>query len=321
MTSLRRSPAAALSDDSPLLLGIDIGGTKTTAALSEAARPCVPLAAGRSGSANVQNVSRDEALKSLAEAAEALDSAAPGWQSRLAGVCAGSGGLDTPEDAQHLEGMIREAFSLPSVPLTAVHDTRLILGAAAQRTGIALILGTGSVAWGRTDLGMEARAGGWGHLLGDEASAYWFGREALRGVLRNGEEGREDALTRAVLRRAGVTRPEELIAAFHEHPSRTLWAGFAPCVFDAADEGSLTAREIIAHAVELAAELVTSVADRLALEGPVVCGGGLVQNQERFARDLAERLAAEGIEPLIVLESEPVVGALFLAADASSERA
>ena len=44
---------------------------------------------------------------------------------------------------------------------------------------MALVAGTGSVAYGRNAAGKTARAGGWGYLAGDEGSAYWIGREAL----------------------------------------------------------------------------------------------------------------------------------------------
>ena len=46
--------------------------------------------------------------------------------------------------------------------------------------GVALIAGTGSVAFGRAADGRTIRCGGWGYLLGDEGSGYAIGRAALR---------------------------------------------------------------------------------------------------------------------------------------------
>ena len=53
--------------------------------------------------------------------------------------------------------------------------------------GIVVIAGTGSVALG-WDGERFARSGGHGFLLGDEGSAYWIGREAVRSALRFEEQ-------------------------------------------------------------------------------------------------------------------------------------
>ncbi|MDR6892582.1 N-acetylglucosamine kinase [Falsarthrobacter nasiphocae] len=294
-------------------LGIDIGGTKTSAVLASQDSPDTPHASARAGSANVQNVSREEAAAALASLASQLESASPGWAGRVGSVVIGAGGVDTPEDAARLASLASEQLGIPRGRFRVVHDTRLILAANHHDTGIGVILGTGSVAWGVTAEGRESRSGGWGYLLGDEGSAWWFGREAVRESLRAFESEDDDALVPLVVDRAGVASAERLIGAFHEDPSRTRWAGLAPVVFEAAAAGSARAAAIIEGGVEAAADLIVSVADRLGSEGPVVCGGGLVQNQPSFASRLAERLAGEGLPEMQVLEREPVMGALYVA--------
>ena len=47
-------------------------------------------------------------------------------------------------------------------------------------SGVILNAGTGSIAYGRNADGEWARAGGLGPLLGDEGSAFWIGKEALK---------------------------------------------------------------------------------------------------------------------------------------------
>lgn len=296
-------------------LGIDIGGTKTHAALATAEEPTRPALSAKAGSANVQNVSREAAAAAIDEIAASLDAQDPQWRTGLERVAVGAGGVDTEQDAANLRDLLAERLRLEASLIDVVHDTRLIIAAAGHLTGISLILGTGSVAWGQNDDGRSARAGGWGYLLGDEGSAYWFGREAVREVLAAGERGEEeDPLIAEVLSAAGVSRPEELIAAFYENPSRTHWAGLARCVFEAERRESALAEGIIAEGLELMTDMVSAVADRLAIEGPVVCGGGLIQNQPGLAARLRESLEADGITPMEVLDVEPVVGALFLAA-------
>jgi N-acetylglucosamine kinase-like BadF-type ATPase len=80
----------------PETVGLDIGGSKTHGVSGAEA----PVAAeAKAGSANVQNVS-------AAEAAENLRSSSPTGGSRIAAVIAGSGGIDTEDDAARLRGLI-----------------------------------------------------------------------------------------------------------------------------------------------------------------------------------------------------------------------
>jgi N-acetylglucosamine kinase-like BadF-type ATPase len=68
------------------------------------------------------------------------------------------------------------------------HDGLIALsGALAGEDGIVTIAGTGSFVFGRKGT-RTMRAGGWGYLYGDEGSAFWVGKEALRAALR-WEEG------------------------------------------------------------------------------------------------------------------------------------
>lgn len=61
-----------------------------------------------------------------------------------------------------------------------LNDVELAWRAAFRgQEGIVVISGTGSMAFGRGPKG-QGRAGGFGHLFGDEGSAYWIGVEALR---------------------------------------------------------------------------------------------------------------------------------------------
>src|SRR5260370_914390 len=59
-----------------------------------------------------------------------------------------------------------------------------LVAGAQDAPGIVIVSGTGSIAYGRNANGEAARAGGWGHMIGDEGSGYWIGREALTAVMR-----------------------------------------------------------------------------------------------------------------------------------------
>ncbi|KUP26876.1 N-acetylglucosamine kinase [Kocuria rhizophila] len=287
-------------------MGLDIGGSHTRGVLFHGR---APVREARSGSANVQNVPAEQARACLASVLSELG-APP-----TTPVVAGSGGVDTAHDAARLAGLIRSAGPLdPSASVTAVHDTRLILAAGGHTSGIALIAGTGSVAWGVDASGHEVRAGGWGYLLGDEGSGYWVGREAVRRVLRRsqqptaGDEG--EALTRVVLEHAGVAEPTDLIGAFHDHPDRSHWAGLARPVCELATSGDAAASALVAAAAGHLADLVLTVAGAMAEPLPVVVGGGLTGSA--VGLQVAERLREQGLS-VTLLDREPVLGAPLLA--------
>ncbi|MEC5197895.1 N-acetylglucosamine kinase-like BadF-type ATPase [Arthrobacter sp. PL16] len=290
-----------------LVVGLDIGGSKTHGALW---RDGVLVTEARAGSANVQNVTPEDAVQSLAELFHEL---LPDGQADVTRVVAGSGGVDTAADADRLRALI--APHAHGAPIDVVHDTRLILAAGGARTGVAVIAGTGSVAWGVAADGREARSGGWGYLLGDEGSGYWVAREAVRRALHRHDIGQlPDDLDSAVLALNRVSTPTELIGLFHSGAGRTYWAAQSRAVFDAVRNGHQEAIGIIERAATDLTRLVLDVVGVVGLPGPVVVGGGLAMNQPDLQARLRARLGNEGITDVVFLEQDPVRGVRFLVA-------
>lgn len=289
-----------------IIIGLDIGGTKTRGIRFEDG---IPAADESVGSSNVQNVSRDEAARNIAELFARIG------EGPVSRVYAGSGGIDTAEDAEALAALIRP--HVPGAVVTVVHDSRLLLAAGRARTGVAVIAGTGSAAWGKNADGAEARAGGWGYLLGDEGSGYWLGREAVRHSLRRMDQGLAvDPLTAALLESCGVDHPNRLIALFHSPDTgRRFWAQQARHVVEAAARGHQESRDMLDQAGKDLAGLALQVLRQLDINGPVILGSGLGMNvvplQEAFRRHLADGGAAD----VRVLDQEPVFGVLQLVAE------
>lgn len=288
------------------VIGLDIGGTKTRGVRFEGG---AVVADESVGSSNVQNVSREVAALNLAELFARIGG---GTVSR---VYAGAGGIDTDADAEALAALI--APHVPGARITVVHDSRLLLAAGGASTGVAVIGGTGSAAWGRNSLGEEARAGGWGYLLGDEGSGYWLGREAVRHSLRRMNQGLEsDELTTALLASCGVDDPNKLIALFHSPDTgRRYWAERARLVVDAADAGHAASRELVDQAGRDLAGLAEQTVRQLRIDGPVILGSGLGMNVPRLQESFRAALAAAGITDVRILKQDPVFGVLQLVAE------
>ena len=308
MTHSDIPPAAdAVSPTAPAaVIGLDIGGTKTRGVRFENG---TVVADESVGSSNVQNVSREEAALHLAELFARIGGGT------VTQVYAGAGGIDTDEDAAALAALIEP--HVPGARITVVHDSRLLLAAGGASTGVAVIGGTGSAAWGRNSRGEGARAGGWGYLLGDEGSGYWLGREAVRHSLRRMNQGLEpDELTTALLASCGVDDPNKLIALFHSPDTgRRYWAERARLVVDAAAAGHAASQELVDQAGRDLAALALQTVRKLGIGGPVILGSGLGMNVPRLQESFRTALAAEGITDVRVLEQDPVFGVLQLVAE------
>jgi glucosamine kinase len=225
-----------------------------------------------------------------------------------AACCAGAAGAELAEGRARLDALLRRL--LPDSRIRVVHDARLVLAAAGVETGIALIAGTGSVAYGRTHDGREAQRGGWGWMIGDEGSGVWIAREAARLVLSRNETGEGiGALGEAFLHASGAGDALKMVLQLHALREPSQWAALASTVFDTADvdPGS---REIISRAgVELARRAV-EVQGILGVQGPVVLAGGLLLNERRLEE--AVRMSLPHVQ-CVRLEEPPVEGAVRLA--------
>ncbi len=95
-----------------------------------------------------------------------------------AAICLGIAGVDRPEDSSSSPGSC--GASARTRASIVVNDALVALEAGAPASpGVVIISGTGSIAYGRNARNEGARAGGWGHVLGDEGSGYWIGRAAI----------------------------------------------------------------------------------------------------------------------------------------------
>ena len=221
--------------------------------------------------------------------------------------CAGSAGAEVPAGRRRLERLLE--ILLPGSRISVVHDARLVLSAAQTDEGIALISGTGSVAYGRTSDGREARYGGWGWLVGDDGSGAWITREAVREVMGRAESRRPlGDLGSRLLAACRTGDPMQLPGKVHRLREPMKWAAMANVVFEAADLDP-GAQSVVLRAASALSHLARSVGASLGIDGPVVMAGGLLLNQPKLECAVREELG-----PLCTrLEAPPVAGAVRLA--------
>lgn len=271
------------------VLGIDVGGSGTRVVLLENGT-VTPQPDGPPMNVNLTEGFAGHLLRII----KAADVTAAG---------VGLPGLRLAAQARELSQALSGQAGCP-VHVTGDADTAQA-GAFLGGSGVVVIAGTGSMAFGRNGE-RRARAGGHGFLLGDEGSAYWIGRAAVRAALswEDGMDGGSALIHRAVIEAAGQSL-EALIGEVCTHPAeRGLLTPLAPVVTALAAEDP-EARKIALRAAEHLAALAEAVRRRL---GPLpVAGAGRVFSAPVIWDRFAELTGA--VRPL----AAATVGAALLA--------
>ncbi len=274
--------------NSPALLGLECGGTRTVALMADGDLNSV--ARVDAGPANLRLVS-DEQLT-------AHFRALAGQLPMPSAIGVGMAGVRDRRDCDRVERLLEQVW--PGVPRRVDHDLESALAAAelapARRPPAARVIvlsGTGSCCYGRSADGRAAKVGGWGHHLGDRGSAYDVAHTALRLMARHLDHtGKLAEFGRRALRTLLLNEPNDLIAWFQQ-ASKGQVAALAPEVFAAAAGRDPVARQALR---QIGAELVadaTHCAARLAGKRESVhfaFAGSVLLKQPAFARKVGLQL-------------------------------
>jgi glucosamine kinase len=294
----------------PLLIGADVGGSKTAVGVSEGgpvlARAEGPGAAVRPG----------RALASAGRIAEIVRRSLAGV-GRLSGdvLLVGAAGAGRDPERGELATALRGENLATHVEVTT--DVELALAAAFETgPGIVVSAGTGSIAVGRDADGTRRRIGGYGWQMGDEGSGYAMGRAAL-GAVSRAHDGRSPltALTGRVL--AATRCPDfDALVRWAASASPSEMASLAPHVLEVAVAGDPLAQGIVDYAARELSQLAICLRPHLTADEPigVALTGGLLSEDRPLRRQVLARLAEEpGLRP-VNATVDAVVGALRLAA-------
>jgi N-acetylglucosamine kinase-like BadF-type ATPase len=301
------------------LLGVDGGGTSTEAWLAE--RHGQVLGRGTAGPSNAKAVGPVAARAALDAAIRAAFEAARLTPSPADALCLGLAGFDRPDDRWVLAGWADEARWARH--LVIVNDGDLVIAAGTpEGWGVGVIAGTGSIAVGRAPDGRTARAGGWGHLIGDEGSAYGVVLDALR-LLARRADGRDpqppnrDALAQRMCAGLGVVDVAQIVTAIYAPDfDRARMASLAPHVLAASREDPELCRRLLIPAGKSLAETVAAVARSLGWTRgplPLAAAGGFLLSASIVRQEMVDRLVERGYEVDLTPVTDPVRGALILA--------
>ncbi|WP_243791328.1 N-acetylglucosamine kinase [Saccharopolyspora gloriosae] len=299
------------------VLGLDIGGTSSRAQVGDLDGRLV--GAGAAGGGNPNSHPPEDAAAQVTAAARAALGELDGRSVRSAVL--GMAGVSAMTDPR-VAGLFEQGWNSLGLncPVRVVSDCEVAFAAGTSAaTGTVLIAGTGAIAARIEDHRETASAGGHGWLLGDEGSAFWLGREAVRHALRTLDLGAvpDAGLARSVLLTVLDEVPADepvrvrkrLITAVNGAPPIRL-AELAPLVTAAcADDDPAGSGIVDRAAVELA-----DTAVRARDSGPIVLAGGLTAEGNPVGTALRAELGARLPGTPLHLAGPGAAGAAWLAA-------
>lgn len=316
-----------------VVLGVDVGGSKTLAAV--AGLDGAVLGAGRGPGGNRQvvgaagfraavDVAAREALARADAISQGAGAISPGVDvAAIVATHVGAAGVDFPEDRAELLAALGDTYRSVEVE----NDTLLGLyaGSSAGWGGV-VVAGFGANAAARDTSGKTVFVGGVGGHTGDFGGMAMLGAEGLRLAIRSWE-GREakSILGECICEAGGFSGMDALFraVAVYRGPDPLVVAAI---VMESAEDGDAVCRDLVSRA---GAEMGLSVGvalRRLGLERgepEVVAMGGMVRMAAGAGGkpagavllasldDELRRIAPRAV--LRILDTEPVVGALVAA--------
>ena len=290
-------------------LGIDAGGTKTSAVLADEQ---TVLAGVHSGSIKVTRTGAVDASKNLAALFAELERQSGVAVQSIASACIGLSGITVPENADWAQAELRKHLR-GSVDLCG--DEEIALDAAFQGgPGVLVIAGTGSNVVGRLPNGETFHLGGWGPVLSDEGSGYWIGLQAVRATLQALDRGEPTKLFEEILRCWKIGSHSEIVEVGNRVPGpdfSQLARGVSTC----AEQGDAVALRVLQEGGSWLGSMATFALQRLKRTGSLA-GGNLhlafTGSVVAHVAPLSEALitTVRGTLPEVTVHPEPVDAAL-----------
>ena len=290
-------------------IGIDAGGTKTTAALADETGI---LAKATTGTLNLVRIDAAEADRALASLLHTLSSDSGISLKQITRVCLGFAGSRVPKNIAWANAAFEKATgSLPII----VEDAEIALEAAFRGgPGVLVISGTGSHVMARRDDGAMVHVGGYGRLFSDEGSGEWIGQQAVRRAMSDHDFQSVSPLLQRLMDEWHCRTFNDVIAAANETPVPNF-SQLVPMICELADQGDKVANAILADAGQELARLVKTALSRLQTALlPVACVGSILEQIPTVRMAMRDTLPG-----ITVLETavDPIQGALWLAQTAN----
>eukprot|EP00741_Cyanophora_paradoxa_P011296 tig00020554_g10911.t1 len=314
--------------------GVEGGATHSKAVLVDAAGNVVARAEG-SGT-NHYLVGMPACAKIVLDMINQAKQAAGAAGQPLAALGLSLAGMEREEERVKLVEALRDADAGLAREYDVCNDAIGAMATASDSGGVVVIAGTGSVCWLVRADGSRERCGGWGHMIGDEGSAYYIASRAITKIYRISEAlrgPREAGLdvapaSKAMLEYFQIADREGLLTTMYQSFSKPHVAGFCAKLATLAEGGDAFSRFIFAKAGNKLGGMVRAVLSRESIpagrEVTVLCVGSVWKSwgllKEAFLAALLREDGTSSFESrierfrLVTPRETAAVGAAALAA-------
>ena len=290
--------------DKKYYLGVDGGGSKTTAVVYDEKGNFICKAQGES--INYYSVGIENAKQAMKEIIDSLT--VRSFECTVIGMSALNGRASAEETERFCGGIIESNVTVMDSDLFVALEAMNCEGECAF-----VISGTGSMAVCRDENGEISHAGGFGYIIGDEGSGYSIALSAIKTAIRAAENiVAPTSLTEKCLRYFSAENIYELIDIFYEKTvSRKNLAAFAKEVCICAENGDITAHEILRNEAMLLSQTVLSLIKDKKSDIPVGLWGGIFQHNKIFRDYFCGFLSEKGFNNVKLLDFTPEAGAIL----------
>lgn len=285
-------------------LGVDGGGSKTTAVVFNEKGEFICKASGES--INYYSVGIENARKVMADIIAGLS------QKSFDCAVIGMSALNERASAQETDRFCKGIINSKKIIMDS--DLYVALEAMDEKGECAVVIsGTGSMTLCRDAKGIISHAGGWGYILGDEGSGYSIGLFGIKAAIRAAEGSEEKtALTEECLRYFSIGNIYDLIDLFYDKTvSRKTTAAFAKNVIALAENGDKTADSIIRSEAKLLSGTVCALLENARKDISIGLWGGIFQHNKYYRDIFTSYLKENGFRNVKLISFTPESGAVF----------
>jgi N-acetylglucosamine kinase-like BadF-type ATPase len=266
-----------------MIIGIDAGGTKTKGLLLDDNKNI--LQEEISGHGN-PTVSFPDALKNIGNVIQHLtmDQASSSIDSIIIGMAGAESGNLASEMKKELE-------KLTSLPIYIINDAALAyFSLIGNNNGVLTISGTGSISYGRNGA-LEGMTGGWGHLLGDEGSAYHVAIQSIKRIADEIDQGAPlSYLSSNLLKKISATDGKGL-KGFIYSSSKGEIASLTEVIHQLAEGGNQTAISLFQDAGTALGHQTVQLLQRLNIvDTPIVAWKGSVLEKNQWVQEAFKKV-------------------------------